>query len=155
MSAATAISLAARQATEIASISSNPETTAVCQDFLVVAAVLRNRSPRTKFPVNRENNWESLNIWPFRPKTDGRSCAFSASYEENSLSSETGNDFQQTGNPFGAIGNSESRIGKGRLEVIAGDWAEAFINICRLALLITVAQTSGNLATALIIGDER
>ena len=39
--------------------------------------------------------------------------------------------------------------------MIAGDWAEAFINICRLALLITVAQTSGNLATALIIGDER
>jgi hypothetical protein len=24
----------------------------------VVDAVLRNRSPRTKFPVNRENNWE-------------------------------------------------------------------------------------------------
>lgn len=29
-----------------------------CADWVVVDAVLRNRSPRTKFPVNRENNWE-------------------------------------------------------------------------------------------------
>ena len=35
-------------------------------DYLVVGAVLRNRSPRTQFPANRENNWESLIIWLFR-----------------------------------------------------------------------------------------
>ena len=48
--------------------SADEEITRICADFLVVVAVLRNRSPRTKFPVNRENNWESLNIWAFRPK---------------------------------------------------------------------------------------
>jgi hypothetical protein len=42
----------------MASISSNPETTAVCQDFLVVDAVLRNRSPLCEFPARREKSRE-------------------------------------------------------------------------------------------------
>jgi hypothetical protein len=48
------------------------ENTPVCADFLVVDAVPPNRSARTKFPANRENNWECFDIWLFRRKITGR-----------------------------------------------------------------------------------
>jgi hypothetical protein len=50
----------------MASISSNPETTAVCPDWMVVDAVLQNQSPKPKFPANREKNrefCEKLQFW--------------------------------------------------------------------------------------------
>jgi hypothetical protein len=47
--------------------------------MLAVDAVLRNRSPRTKFPANRENNWEH---WLFRRNSVVETCAFSAPYGE-------------------------------------------------------------------------
>jgi hypothetical protein len=58
------------------------EPRAVRADFLVVDAVLRNRSPRIKFPANRENNWEYFDNWLFRRNSVVETCAFSAPYEE-------------------------------------------------------------------------
>ena len=34
------------------------EIVSVCADYLVVDAVLRNQSPKAKFPANREKNRE-------------------------------------------------------------------------------------------------
>jgi hypothetical protein len=48
------------------------EITSICADYLVADAVLRNPSPRTKFPANRENNWEYFDIWLFWSYFAGR-----------------------------------------------------------------------------------
>jgi hypothetical protein len=39
------------------------ETTSVRADFLVVDAVLRNRSPAVEFPANREKNRDFVRKW--------------------------------------------------------------------------------------------
>jgi hypothetical protein len=44
----------ARQAAEISRLSSAQEITSICADFLVVDAVLQNRSPKGFFLSNRE-----------------------------------------------------------------------------------------------------
>jgi hypothetical protein len=76
------------------------EITSISADFLVVDAVLRNRSPACEFPANRENNREYFNFWLFRLKsTCGTVCVFSW-LRGNSLGNGTGNKFSANRESF-------------------------------------------------------
>src|ERR1700677_501624 len=51
----------------------------------------------TKFPANRENNWEYFDIWLFRPKLALKTCAFSVGYEQIPYEPEQGIVFTKLG----------------------------------------------------------
>ena len=67
------------------------EITSVCADYLVVDAVLRNRSPVAEIPANREKNREIVQKWPFACDLVFKFKCQNSELQRNSLENGTAN----------------------------------------------------------------